>query len=100
MLLASPLVWTHYLPLLYWPLALLADRLVRSRRADRRARRICVVALALWLISATLLVWPAARAAGAQIGSVAVLWLALVVFSIRKAPPSATPVPRRGEVQD
>jgi alpha-1,2-mannosyltransferase len=82
MLLASPLVWTHYLPLAYWPLASLADRVERTYRAGQTCR-VSAAALGLWLIGALLLVWPAARAAGAQIASVAVVWLALVILSLR-----------------
>lgn len=76
MLLAAPLVWTHYLPLAYWPLAWLADRAERSGRAGR-VDRTAAVALAIWLAAALLLAWPAARAAGAQLAAVAALWLAL-----------------------
>jgi len=85
MLLASPLVWTHYLPLVYWPLALLADRGERTYRSGRTCR-ISGAALALWLLGGLLLAWPAARAAGAQIASVAALWLALVVLRRRADP--------------
>ncbi len=81
MLLASPLVWTDYLPLAYWPLAIMADRAERAQ-ADSAARagyarRLAVAALLVWLLGAVLLAWPAARAAGAQIASVAFLWLTL-----------------------
>lgn len=79
MLLASPLVWTHYLPLVYWPVAILADRLERTRRAGRTCR-LSATALVCWLLGALLLSWPAARAAGAQIASVAAVWLAATVL--------------------
>jgi hypothetical protein len=81
MLLASPLVWTHYLPLVYWPLAFLADRVERTHRARGKPSVVATAALILWLIGALLLAWPAARAAGAQIAAVAGLWLALVVVA-------------------
>jgi hypothetical protein len=84
MLLVSPLVWTHYLPLVYWPLALLADRTERTYRSGAMCR-LSTVALVLWLIAALLLAWPAARAAGAPIAGVVVLWLALVALT-RRAP--------------
>lgn len=77
MLLASPLVWTHYLPLVYWPLAWLADQIDRTRRANGRLDRAAATALLIWLICALLLAWPPARAAGAQIFSVLALWIVL-----------------------
>lgn len=83
MLLAAPLMWTHYLPLAYWPLAWLADRTERSRRAGR-TDRLAAAALVLWLVAAVLLAWPAARAAGAQLAAVIVLWLALVAAQFRR----------------
>jgi hypothetical protein len=85
MLLASPLVWTHYLPLAYWPLAVLCDRAARAGRGNRPDRP-TLTALLLWLVAVVLLAWPAARAAGAQIASVAVLWLMLVVNCVRAEP--------------
>ncbi len=84
MLLASPLVWTHYLPLAYWPLAWLADRAERTDRAHGRPDPWCMSALLVWLIAALLLAWPAARAAGAQIAGVLVLWLVLVIPAVRR----------------
>jgi hypothetical protein len=78
MLLAAPLLWTHYLPLVYWPLALLADRLEREQRLWHRWDRTATAALALWLVGAALLAWPAARAAGAQLAAVLVCWIALL----------------------
>jgi hypothetical protein len=83
MLLASPLVWTHYLPLAYWPLALLADRVERTWRAQRICR-ISVATLTIWLVGALLLAWPTARAAGAQIASVGAIWLGLVWLTLRR----------------
>jgi hypothetical protein len=74
MLLASPLVWTHYLVLAYWPLAVVADQGERSARANLRATPWGLVALLAWLLGAVALAWPAARAAGMQIASVLILW--------------------------
>jgi len=86
MLLASPLVWTHYLPLAYWPLALLTDHLIRAWRVEHRAPLGTVVALSGWLVAIMLLAWPAARAAGAQTAAVVVLWIAMIGLSRRSAP--------------
>ena len=80
MLLAAPLVWTHYLVLAYWPLALLADRL---ERATGHPPRWPIAALLVWLAGALLLAWPAARAAGAQLACVAFLWLVLTRLALR-----------------
>ena len=80
MLLASPLVWTHYFPLAYWPLALAADRAERTRHMKSGDFWISVLALGIWALGALLLVWPAARAAGAQLAPVACLWAALVAL--------------------
>ncbi len=92
-LVCTPLLWTHYLPLAYWPLAFLADRADRSRRAHEPAR-LTIVALVLWGVGALLLAWPAARAAGAQLWSAVMLWLALMLIAWRvvaTAPPPRAP---------
>ena len=92
MLLASPLVWTHYLPLVYWPLALLADRAQRNRQRGGEARRVPVAALAIWGLGAALLLAPV-RAAGAQLFSVIALWLALMHLIVRYPPEPTPPTP-------
>lgn len=81
MLLASPLVWVHYLPLAYWPLACISDRISRGGRAAGRARWAEGAVLLLWLLGVAGLAWPAARAAGAQILPVLVLWSAESIAS-------------------
>jgi hypothetical protein len=83
MLLAAPLVWTHYLVLAYWPLALLADRL---ERAKDHLPRWPIAALLVWPAGALLLAWPAARAAGAQLATVVFLWLVLTHLALRPRP--------------
>jgi hypothetical protein len=92
MLLASPLVWTHYLPLAFWPLALLADAAARCHpragaatphRYTGGERAWARGALVVWLLAAVLLAWPAARAAGAQIGGVLALWLVAIINAWR-----------------
>ncbi len=89
MLLASPLVWTHYLPLAYWPLALLADHWDRFRRTEGRICRISSAALLVWLLGVVLLAWPTARAAGAQLASVAAVWVAVLLAGRQSARPPA-----------
>lgn len=91
-LLLAPLVWTHYLVLLYWPLALACDGALGGRHArallghGTRASLwhgthvlVARMALAVWLLSAVLLAWPAARAAGAQLVAVVALWVCMLV---------------------
>ncbi len=80
MLIASPLLWTHYLPLVYWPLALVADR---ADAAEREGRRRCRFALLIWLVCVLLLALPPARAAGAQLLSIAVLWVVILTLAVR-----------------
>lgn len=77
-LLAAPLLWTHYLPLAYWGLAVLADQAERDRRARRRGWWLVAAALAGWLGGVVALAFPSARAAGAQLASVLLLWLVLL----------------------
>ncbi len=92
MLLASPLVWTHYLPLTYWPLAMLADRADRTARESGRPCRWATTALIAWLIATLLLASPAARAAGALTAGVFVLWLACAALSWRAARGRSAPL--------
>ncbi len=75
MLLASPLVWTHYLPLAYPALVVLAQRATGAGSRRAWAAR---AALGVWVAGILALPFPHARAAGAQIFSVLALWLALV----------------------
>lgn len=75
-LLATPLLWTHYLTLVFIPVFTLVGSLAGSRSNDRR---VALAALAVWIACSVLLVWPAARASGAQFLAVAALWLALAV---------------------
>jgi hypothetical protein len=84
MLIASPLLWTHYLPLAYWPLALLANRAERVERDERRPCWRCLITLGVWLVCAVLLVWPAARAAGAQLLSIVVVWVVVLTLAVRR----------------
>ncbi len=71
MLAASPLVWTHYLVLAYWPLAVLTNR---AMHGGRRGALVARIALVAWVLAIAALAWPAARAAGAQLGGVLALW--------------------------
>lgn len=83
MLLASPLVWTHYLPLVYWPLAVVADRAVRLWSMPGRRPWVETAGLLLWLGGVLLLAWPTARAAGAQLVGIAALWAVLTATNVR-----------------
>ncbi len=86
MLLASPLVWTHYLVLAYWPVAVLVQHIAAARRAERAAPA-ALAALTVWSLGVVCLLWPEARAAGAQIGSVLALWAGLIA---RRTPADET----------
>ncbi len=81
MLLASPLVWTHYFVLMYWPVAYLADRAQRAEAARSIEYRLAIVALLAWLVGLALLALPAARAAGAQLTTVVIAWAVLLRLS-------------------
>ncbi len=74
-LISSPLVWAHYLPLCLWPLALAARNALRRNRT----RPIAMVVLVCWILGAAALASPLARAAGAQLAPVLLLWIAAIV---------------------
>lgn len=76
MVLCSPLVWTHYLPLVYWPLAVLSAISGLKRFSRARWTLLC------WLVCAVLLVSPAARAAGAPLLCVIVVWAGLLALRV------------------
>lgn len=82
LLLASPLVWTHYLPLVYWPLALVAERCTTVRWLPRRGHAVALAAVSVWFVAAILLAWPRARAAGAPLWAVLVLWVAVAWLAV------------------
>ncbi len=88
MLLATPLLWTHYLPLVYWPLAFLADRAGKQRAALGRPDRFTEAMLWVWLIAIVALAWPLARAAGAQWLAVLAMWAGCVRWSLGAPDPS------------
>lgn len=91
MIILSPLVWTHYLPLVYWPLALSADRAERSQRAAGRPAATTVIVLSAWLLCAFCLAIPAARAVGAQMLSVLALWIGMLLLTTRRPQPDNPP---------
>jgi len=101
-LMAAPLLWTHYLVLAYWPLALAADRAERDSPAQPRDGPAGAAtsagpwwpraALLAWLGGAILLAWPAARAAGAQLWSVLFLWIFAAWLAARLRHGTAGPV--------
>jgi len=87
MLLAAPLVWTHYLPLAFWPLALVADDVFRTQRGGGSLRKTSATVLILWLVCVGLLAWPAGRAAGAQMAGVVCLWAGLLILVLHRPHP-------------
>ena len=93
MLIAAPLLWTHYLVLMYWPLALLTDQAERSFRATGRVHPAAGIPLAIWALGVVSLASPAARAAGAQLASVIAIWAGCVYWSRYVAPPANHPRP-------
>ena len=84
MILAAPLVWTHYLVLTYWPLALAVDQVAKRCERTRRLFSFLSVVLIVWLLGAVFLAWPAARSAGAQLWSVAALWLGMLTLATNR----------------
>ncbi|MGE3180154.1 MAG: glycosyltransferase family 87 protein [Phycisphaerae bacterium] len=93
MLVLTPLFWTHYLPVLYWPLAFLADRADRYRRAEQRVHPFTTLMLLLWLAGVLALASDAARAAGAQLLSAIALFAGCVYWAwhcggTREMPPA------------
>ena len=74
MLIASPLVWTHYFALAFWTLAVAAHRSESVRLATGRACRVSIGVLLTWLIADILIAWPAARAAGVHMLAVLALF--------------------------
>ncbi|MBN2447479.1 MAG: DUF2029 domain-containing protein [Phycisphaerae bacterium] len=91
MLLAAPLVWTHYFVLAYWPLTLLADRAQRTEISRNSEHHAALAALLVWLVGVVLLAWPAARAAGAQLLPVFVAWGVLCYITRRTRPAAEAP---------
>lgn len=87
MLLASPLVWTHYLALAFWPLRTLLD--ARPAVGLTLLQRATILA---WVASAAAMAWPAARAAGVPLAAVGVLFAALCasVLQSREMPRAQT----------
>lgn len=77
MLLASPLAWTHYFVLAYWPLVYLGRRL-ETLAEEGRTCRWSALALLAWLACLPLIAWPAARAVGAHWFATLLTWMALV----------------------
>ncbi|MBK8914222.1 MAG: DUF2029 domain-containing protein [Phycisphaerales bacterium] len=89
MLLAAPLVWTHYLVLMHWPLAVAAHRLVETRRREGRICRAAASALIVWIIAIAALASPHARAVGTATLAIAVVWGVMITLAL------ATPRPAR-----
>ena len=92
-LLAAPLLWIHYLPMVYWPLAVIADRAEQTRHATGRLSPWPTAAMLIWLAGAILLASPVARAVGAQLLALATLWLAVLIARTTPSEASSLPMP-------
>ena len=88
MLIAAPLVWTHYFVLAYWPVALLADRAQRTETTRTLEHKLCLAALLAWLAAVVLLASPAARAVGAPLLATLIAWGALLRLALWREPPT------------
>ncbi|MEP0847376.1 MAG: DUF2029 domain-containing protein [Phycisphaerae bacterium] len=89
-LLASPLLWTHYLVWMYWPLRWLAG-IALDGNSPRVSRALVWLAMLAWLAGCIALAFPPARAAGAQLFSVFVVWLGVVVVLAAQRRGAAAP---------
>ena len=96
-LLASPVVWTHYFPLLLHPIALLTVRLMIDGDA-KRPNRFGLLVWILWVVAALSFAaewiapgWP--RAVGVHTWATVLLLLALIRCANR-FPSPAVPRPR------
>lgn len=69
-ILASPLVWTHYYPVLLWPVMMAADGAMRGVRMMR-------LVMAGWMLGAVMTAWPEARAAGVHLWMTMGTWGAM-----------------------
>ena len=89
--LLTPLLWTRYLLLAYFPLALAAAEAETSERRRDRTYLATAGVLLAWLLAMILLVSPTARAAGVQLWAVVLTWGAMWYLSAlgRKKPPQA-----------
>ncbi len=93
MLLAAPLVWTHYFVLAYWPIAVLADAAERNEAPRNWRHWTAVLALAVWFGGIVGLIWPAARASGCGLLGVLALWIVLCIHTLWPER-EATPIKR------
>ena len=89
-LLASPIVWTHYLPMAMYPLVLLTVQLMRDGDAGRR-NRIGLAAWAFWIAATVSLVTelaapPYLRAVGIHLWATVLLWGAMAGCAVRIRP--------------
>lgn len=81
--LLSPLVWTRYVLLAAWALAVVADHGERFDVLYRRPCRVCLIGLLGWLLGAIGLALPAARAVGGPLLGVLAVWLSVSVLAER-----------------
>jgi hypothetical protein len=87
---ASPIVWTHYYPLVLYPLVLLTVTLVRDGDVGR-SNRLGQVAWWIWIAAAASLVTeavglPVLRAIGVHVWAMIVVWAAMATCAHRVHP--------------
>lgn len=92
-LLGSPIVWTHYYPLVLYPLVLLAVRL-QCDRHEKRSNRLGAFVWWFWIAAACSLITealtlPYLRAVGVHLWATMLLWLAMIAFALRVRPLAA-----------
>ena len=89
-LFGSPIVWTHYFPIVLYPLVLLTVQRVRDRQ-DGYSDRLLLVAWVFWIVAAVSLVTegamlPYLRAVGIHLWAAIFVWAAMVRCAVRIAP--------------
>jgi hypothetical protein len=94
--LLTPLLWTRYLLLAYIPLAIAAAEAEASERRRDQQHTLTVAVLIAWLAAIALLAWPAARAGGAHLWTVALTWLVMCWLAQKRK--KSAPQPNDSEI--